>query len=307
MNEIVHFFQLQTDRKAIKALEMQLSNFAVNNPDDVDQQNHQFLFKNTLKVQFLNFSNNLINEFDAIGITITEPQQLKVIQPFIDTLKTPIQMLSKNGGDIIIIPATAAKKFGPSDPATGSYSIEQLAALDQQSFLAIFAADSMTDDDGSPSTIDNENYNTDHDVTSGIDPSDDDIVCGQYEYIITPTNVSLNDIFFQILGLQHYVVYDDGETATYEDESRSVRISAYKIYYQDGQFWTLSIFLPDQGIIHEATLTHQIVRSAIAENKEYRIFTVISTDDLGEITTAQEYTLHNEEISEGKSRNFVMD
>ena len=307
MNETVNYFQLQTDRSAVEYLKAQLINFAASNPDDVERLGDQFLFSNTLKVHFLNFPEDMMEELDAVGIAIMEPHQLKVIQPFLDALRAPIQMSSRIGGDVIIIPAAAVDEFGPADTSGGTYSVGQLIALDQKSFLTVFSAGFMGEDDGRPSVIYNKNYDIGHDITLPTKLSDDEIVRGQYEYIITPTNVSLDGVFFRILGLQHYTAYDDGETATYQDEARSVRISAYKVEYQDGKFWTLSIFIPDQGTIREATLTNQILRHAVAESRGWRIFAVISADDLGEITTAQEYILHMGDIREGQFRNFVMD
>lgn len=303
--DIVHFFSLHMESEAAEDLRTRLISFANANPEAVEHQTNRFAFSDTLAVQFIDLAEGISGDHSMVGLSLENPHDIIMIQPFLDTIYTPVQISSKTGGDLVIIPAAAEDEFGNADPATGVYSVSQLGAMSIEGLLTAFKSDYTEEDDGDVSLINNASYDPEADLFADIESTEDEVVRGQYEYIFTPSNISSDHIFFQIFGCETYQAYDDGETAIYKDEDRSIRLSAYRVDYQDGQYWTLNTFIPDQGAIREAKLTDRIVRKIASETTGWRVFAVISADDLGETTTAQEYVLRNDQLSEGQFRNFV--
>ena len=133
---------------------------------------------------------------------------------------------------------------------------------------------------------------------------DDEPELARYEFVLTPTKLSIGTIFFGLFRVPEFSLGADQNSAYVIDEAREMRIYAFLIDYVEGTFWTLTVSAPDLGTLRDNPISAELAERSLLVGADVKVLGVISSDDLQETLAVQQFIAGPEGMETGALQLF---
>lgn len=266
-----------------------------------EQIGDMFVFGPQLSITFTTL---MPEPYALVVLNFIHPAGMEVLMGLCTSGRAPIQMIFPDEGDIMLLSAGAIDEFGPVSWNSGAASFDMLLSLSLGQLRRQISDPGAQPVEDVQIVMSNPAFAPDRSVTRFALQRDDEPELARYEFVLTPTNLSIETIFFGLFGVPEFSLGADQKSAYFIDEEREMRTYAFLIDYVEGTFWTLTISAPDLGTLQDNQISAELAERSLLVGADVKVFGVISSDDLQETLTVQQFIAGPEGMETGALQLF---
>ncbi|MDF3855838.1 hypothetical protein [Paracoccus pantotrophus] len=260
----------------------------------------QFTFGKDLTVIFTNL---MPGPHSLLVVALRHPEGMRRLARLVDQVTNPIQFSMPDQGEILILPPRSLDEYGPEDVASGTMTFKMLMGLTEKGLRTLFVSPDVGAVDDRQELFYNPAYLESADGTIMSETGESELQLARYEYILSPSDLTSEQIFFDLWGVAQFRLGEDHLSAYYVDEARELRICAFRIDYEEGRFWTITVSAPDLGDMRSNPFSVHLAERALLKGGGIKVFGILLTDDLHENLITQEFRSVNGKL---EAENIVI-